>query len=251
MSAGVALRRRMLVLGDSLSFHGPARQELLTEPLLWPNVAGRLSGLAPDVVARAGWTSRDGWWALTADPRVWTTLADPALAALVVAVGSMDAAPASVPVWAREAIRYVRPGPVRRRVRSAYLTAHPHVVRATAGRIRQLPQPATEHYWARTVAAVRHHRPDLVLVLLGPTPWKSEAYPSNRHYPTMLGAARAFAASHDLRFVDVEPVVTPMHAQGRGNPDGLHWDWPTHEEVGRAVAAALGETGGKGPGSAR
>jgi hypothetical protein len=233
----------LLVLGDSLCFHGPQHQELLTQTALWPNVAARQAGLRAEVVARAGWTSRDGWWALTKDPRVWTTLADPALAGVVLAVGSMDAAPASVPVWAREAIPYVRPGAVRRRVRSAYLSAHPHVVRATAGAVRQLPQAATEHYWARSVTAIRHHRPEVALVLLGPTPWKSAAYPSNRHYPTMLGAARSFAARHGVHFVDVEPIVTPMHEQRRGNPDGLHWDWPTHEAVGGAVARALTPTG--------
>jgi hypothetical protein len=233
---------RLLVLGDSLAFHGPQRPELLTEPRLWPNVAGAIVGLRPDVVARAGWTSRDGWWALTKDPRVWTALADPALQAVVVAVGSMDAAPASVPVWARETIPYVRPGSVRRTVRAAYLAAHPHVVRVTAGRLRQLPQPATEHYWARMVTAIRHHRPEVTLVMLGPTPWESPLYPSNRHYPAMLAAAGRFAAVHGLRFVDVEPVVTPMHAQGRGNPDGLHWDWPTHAAVGAALARALAET---------
>jgi diglucosylglycerate octanoyltransferase len=230
---------RLLVLGDSLTFHGPERQELLTERRIWPNVTGLASGLVPDVVARAGWTSRDGWWAITKDPRVWTTLADPGLAGIVFAVGSMDAAPASVPVWAREAIPYVRPGQIRRRVRSAYLTAHPHVVRATSGAIRQLPQAATEHYWARSVAAIRHHRADLPIVMLGPSPWRSPSYPSNRHYPTMLGAARHFARRHDLCFVDVEPIVGPMHVAGTGNPDGLHWDWPTHARVGAAVAAAL------------
>lgn len=229
----------MLVLGDSLTFHGPDRQELLTESRLWPNVAAADLGWTVDVVARAGWTSRDGWWAVTKDPRVWTTLADSRLAGLVLAVGSMDAVPASVPVWAREAIPYVRSGRVRRRVRAAYLAAHPHVVRATAGVVRQLPQSATEHYWTRIVEAVRHHRPDLRLVLTGPSPWRSDAYPSNRHYPASLASARRYAAAHDLGFVDVEPHVAPMHAEGRGNPDGLHYDWATHAQVGHAVAAAF------------
>lgn len=230
---------RLLVLGDSLTFHGPQRQELLSEARLWPNVAAHLLGWQPDVVARAGWTSRDGWWALTKDPRVWTTLADPRLVACVVAVGSMDTVPASLPVWAREAIPYVRSGAVRRRVRAAYLAAHPHVVRATAGAVRQLPQSATEHYWTRIVQAIRHHRRDVTLVLMGPCPWRSDAYPSNRHYPSSLAAARRYAEAHDLLFVDLNPIVTPMHDEGRGNPDGLHWDWVTHAEVGRAVADAL------------
>lgn len=229
----------MLVLGDSLTFHGPQRQELLSEPRLWPNVASATAGLLPDVVARAGWTSRDGWWALTKDPRVWTTLANPALVAVVLSVGSMDAVPASVPVWAREAIPYVRSGPLRRRVRSAYLTAHPHVVRATAGALRQLPQSATEHYWTRIVQAIRHHRPEVLIVQTGPSPWRSDAYPSNRHYPASVAAARRYAHDQGLRFVDLEPLVLPMHQQGRGNPDGLHYDWATHDLVGRAVGAEL------------
>jgi hypothetical protein len=230
---------RLLVLGDSLTFHGPQRQELLTEPRLWPNVTGDRLGWRPDVVARAGWTSRDGWWALTKDPRVWTTLADERLAACVLAVGSMDTVPASLPVWAREAIPYVRSGAVRRRVRAAYLAAHPHVVRATAGAVRQLPQSATEHYWTRIVAAIRHHRPEVTLVLLGPSPWRSDAYPSNRHYPTSVASARRYALAHGLAFVDLEPIVAPMHDDGRGNADGLHWDWATHEQVGRAVGGVL------------
>jgi diglucosylglycerate octanoyltransferase len=229
----------ILVIGDSLTFHGPERPELLSESRLWPNVSADALGWRADVVARAGWTSRDGWWAVSKDPRVWTTLADPALAACVIAVGSMDAVPASVPVWAREAIPYVRSGPLRRRVRSAYLTAHPHVVRATAGAVRQLPQSATEHYWTRMLTAVRHHRPDLLLALMGPAPWRSDAYPSNRHYPASVVAARRYAVAHDLALVEVERVVASMHAEGRGNPDGLHWDWWTHAEVGRAVASAL------------
>lgn len=229
---------RLLVIGDSLTFHGPAQAELLTEPRLWPNVTAAL-GWRPDVVARAGWTSRDGWWALTKDPRVWTTLADPALAACVIGVGSMDAVPASVPVWAREAIPYVRSGALRRRVRSAYLTAHPHVVRATAGAVRQLPQSATEHYWTRMLVAIRHHRPGLRLLLLGPAPWRSDAYPSHRHYAASVASARRFADANGLAVVDLEPLVAPMHAQRRGNPDGLHWDWATHAQVGQAVAEGL------------
>jgi hypothetical protein len=230
---------RLLVVGDSLAFHGPERAELLSEPRLWSNVTVTALGWHADVVARAGWTSRDGWWALTKDPRVWTTLADPALSACVIGVGSMDAVPASVPVWAREAIPYVRSGSLRRRVRSAYLSAHPHVVRATAGAVRQLPQSATEHYWTRMITAIRHHRPDVRLILQGPSPWRTDAYPSNRHYAASVASAHRYAAANSLAFVDLEPLVSPMHDARRGNPDGLHWDWATHAEVGRVVAEVL------------
>jgi hypothetical protein len=42
-----------------------------------------------------------------------------------------------------------------------------------------------------------------------------------------------------VRLVDVEPVVERMWRSGGGNPDGLHWDWPTHAAVAQAVTAAL------------
>lgn len=230
---------RLLVLGDSLTFHGPQRPELLTHPGLWPNVAAAATGAASDVVARAGWTSRDGWWAVTADPRVWTSLADPATVGFVLAVGGMDQLPASLPVWLRESIRYVRPGPLRRRVRAGYHAAHPHVVRGTGGRARQLSPAATTHYWGRIVHAVRHHRPTLPIVLLAPAPSRSASYPVVPGHEAAVRAAAAFGREHGVPVIDLDPLVGPMHAAGRGNPDGLHWDWPTHEAVGRAVAAAV------------
>ncbi len=229
----------MLVLGDSLSFHGPERPELLDEARLWPNVAARRAALRPDVVARAGWTARDGWWALAKDPRVWTSLADPHTRAVVIALGTMDQLPASVPVWVRESIPYIRPGAVRRGVRRTYLAVHPRVVRLTNGAVRQLPQRATEHYWARSVQAVAAHRPELPVVLVGPAPSRGEAYPMTPHHDEAVRAGRAFAARRGLGWVDLAPLVAPMWAAGHGNPDGLHWDWQTHARVGAAVGAAL------------
>jgi hypothetical protein len=152
----------------------------------------------------------------------------------------MDPMPSSVPVWLRESIPYVRPGSLRRRVRSGYLAVHPRVVAASGGRWRQLPPRATAHYLRRTVDAVRAHRPDLPVVLLGPTPTRSAAYPATPHHEAAVAAARAHADLHGLAFVDVDPLVRPMLERGSGNPDGLHWDWPTHAAVGAAVAAVLG-----------
>jgi hypothetical protein len=89
------------------------------------------------------------------------------------------------------------------------------------------------------VAAIRHHRPKISLVLLGPCPWRSDAYQSNRHYASSVAAAYAYSRNNDLALVDLQPLVSPMHAEGRGNPDGLHWDWTTHAQVGHAVAEVL------------
>src|SRR5262249_60618554 len=76
---------RILVLADSLAFHGPQRGELLTEPRLWPNVLAHELPAAVDVVARRGWTARDPWWALTRDPNLYSVplpRADPGILAI-------------------------------------------------------------------------------------------------------------------------------------------------------------------------
>ena len=101
----------LLVLGDSLTFHGPDAAHPPSDPRLWPNFAA--PGDA-DVVAQIGWMSRDVWWALTRDPKVWGESL-PQARALVIAVGGMDALPAAIPTYLRQGISYVRPGAVRMR----------------------------------------------------------------------------------------------------------------------------------------
>src|SRR3954467_4782746 len=82
---------RLLVFGDSLSFHGPEGPCAADEPRLWPNVAAAALGGTADLVAGIGWTARDAWWSLTGDPRVWADLHH--VDAVVLAVGSMDTLP--------------------------------------------------------------------------------------------------------------------------------------------------------------
>lgn len=237
-------RRRLLVLGDSLTFHGPERVEPLTDPRLWPGVAtARLAERtgqpwAPDVVARLGWTARDAWWALTRDPRMWS-VAVPRADALVLAVGQMDQLPAALPTWLRESIPYVRPSSVRRRVRRGYHAVSPHLVRAHRGRLRMLPQGATDHYLSRILHGVRYYRPELPVVLLGPSPWGSAAYPVHATHLPAVAAARRWADREGVPLVELDEVVGPHLAAGRNNPDGLHWGWEVHQEVGRRVADVL------------
>ena len=106
---------------------------------LWPNVAAAALGAQADVVARLGSLTRDGWWAMTRDAYVYSVLL-PSADAVVLALGTMDHLPASVPSYLREGIPYLRPGRLRRGVRAAYLRAHPAAVRALQGRVRMLPQ---------------------------------------------------------------------------------------------------------------
>jgi hypothetical protein len=239
--------RHVLVLGDSLSFHGPEKQEVLTHPGLYPNVCAAAlarvdAPVAADLLARPGWTARDGWWALTKDPRAWGVFV-PRADALVIGVGQMDHLPAALPTWLREGIPYVRPGGLRRRTRAAYQRWAPGVIRATRGGLRQLPQPATDQYLSRIVQAMRHWHPGLPIVLLGPSPHGSPMYPTDRHHAPAVEAARRWADRTGVGFVDLDPIVAPSLRAGTGNPDGLHWAWQVHDAIGTALAGALVERG--------
>ena len=86
---------------------------------------------------------------------------------------------------------------------------------------------------------MRHFRPGLPVVVLTPPPWRSAQYPSTATHAAAVSACRRWAAAHDVAVADDVDVVARMHAAGAGNPDGLHWDWPTHAAVGRLVAGAV------------
>ncbi|TXH41622.1 MAG: SGNH/GDSL hydrolase family protein [Actinobacteria bacterium] len=238
----------VLVLGDSLTYHGPERAELPADPRLWPNVMaralcpalGRGSEVRVDLVARMGWTARDGWWALTKDPRCWGEVL-PRADAVVLALGQMDQLPAAVPTYLREGIPYLRPASVRTVVRRVYRASAPPVMRLTGGPWRQLPQPATDAYLGRIVQAVRYWRPGVPIVLLGPSPFDSPYYPAAAGHAPAVAAARSWSIANEVSFVDVDPLVLPSLRDGTANADGLHWSWRSHDLVGRALAATLGD----------
>lgn len=123
----------VLVLADSLAYHGPERAELLTEPRLWPNLLADQLRRPVEVVARQGWTARDAWWALTKDPRVYSLLL-PAAEAVVLAVGSMDQLPVAMPTYLRDGVGYLPSERLRDAARRTYLVVNPAIVRRTGGR---------------------------------------------------------------------------------------------------------------------
>ena len=230
----------LLVLADSLAFHGPTDTHPPTHPDLYPNVCARAIGsdVTVDLLARQGWTARDTWWALTKDPMafgVYVHRAD----YLVIGVGGMDHLPAAIPTWLRESILYIRPGSFRRAVRRAYRTAAPWVIQATGGRMRQLPQAATDRYLTRIVTAVRHWSPGVRVAVVGPSTHAAPTYPSHRHHRAAVSACRSWALANDVFFVDVDKWVLPSLAAGTGNADGLHWAWSVHQGLGLALAQGL------------
>lgn len=243
--------KNLLVIGDSLSYHGPDHPHPPTEQRLWVNVAAAdwAADLAEqvqvDLVARLGWTSRDAWWALTKDPYLWGDVA-PRADALVLAVGGMDHLPASIPTYLRDGIPYVRPAKLRRKVRDFYHDNSPKVIKATGGGLRQLPQAATDHYLARITAAIRVFNPEIPVILLAPGQLDSPVYPTNRHHVPALVAATNWAAKNDATLVPIDRYILPSLIDGTANPDGIHYSWRTHEQIGRAVGGALAASAGDG-----
>lgn len=228
----------LLVLADSLAFHGPEDTHSPLHPGLYPQICAAHLGASVDLLARQGWTARDAWWALTKDPMGFGVYL-PRAEYVVLGVGGMDQLPAAIPTWLRDSIPYARPGGVRRRVRHLYRKWSPAVIRGTRGWMRQLPQAATERYWDRIVTAVRHWRPDIPIALVGPSAHAALTYPSHRHHAAAVQAAASWARAARVGFVDVDRWVVPSLSDGSGNPDGLHWAWSVHEAVGQALATAL------------
>lgn len=239
------------MIADSLSFHGPDRPEPLTDPRLYPQVAANALGWEVDVVARMGWTARDAWWALTRDPLVYSVLV-PRASAVMLGVGSFDYLPASVPTYLREGLSYVRPGRLRRRLKTTYRTVHPRIVRVTGGRMRMLPQAATDHYLTRCVGGLRLLHPGLPVIGLVPHEHHSPYYGYvNGGHGAAAAAARAWGERHGVPLVDAAAIVAPHLEAGPMNPDGMHFSWAAHAEIGQRlaelVAAATAAGGGSGP----
>ncbi|GAA3437393.1 diglucosylglycerate octanoyltransferase [Kutzneria kofuensis] len=226
---------KLLVLGDSLCFHGPVGPLAADDPRLWPSVAAASLGGSSELIAGFGWTARDAWWAVTGDPRFWAALAKADV--LVLAVGGMDTLPSPLPTYLREGLRFLRPDSLRRRVRTAYLAAQPHLSRLLGGRPVALPPHLTERYLDDCVRAVWALRPGLAVVGIVPPVHHAAVY-GYVHTGRAAGeaAVRRWARRHEVPLLDL-PSLTGDHVRGgHGNPDGIHWGFDAHRAVGQALA---------------
>jgi diglucosylglycerate octanoyltransferase len=229
----------LLTFGDSLSFHGPDGPYPADDERLWPNLAAATLGGRAELFACAGWTARDAFWALAGDPRVWSML--PKADVLVLAVGSMDTLPSPLPTFLREGLRYLRPDPLRRFVRTRYLAAQPWLARATQGRPVALPAALTVRYLDRMLGSIRALRPDLPAVGVLPPVHRAASYGlvhTGRTEATRV--IRAWGARAGVPLLDLADLVGEHVLSGHGNPDGMHWGWAGHELVGKALAEVVG-----------
>jgi hypothetical protein len=247
----------LLVLGDSLSFHGPRTAHPAGESRLWPHVAAGALGGTADLHAGLGWTARHAWSAVRTDPRVWASVMRTDV--LVLGVGGMDSLPSPLPTAVRELIPVLRPAGLRARVREGYRAGHARAATAAArwagGWPTALPASETVRCLERCRVAVTALRPSAPVVLLLPPVHRSAFYGGvHRRRSGHVAALRAWAAEHGVSTVESADLVAEHVLTGRGNADGIHWGWPAHRAVGEAVAgavlAALGGTSG-GHGSVR
>jgi diglucosylglycerate octanoyltransferase len=237
---------RILLLGDSLSFQGPQGIVSPADPQLYPNVmAEQLSLTLGQPVsitgaAREGWTARDAWWALTKDPHIFAEEL-PVTDALFIGVGGMDQLPTVMPTFLRDSIPYLRPGGLRRKVRRVYRSAAPRAVAMTGGLLRQLPQSATDRYLTRIVQAVRMLRGNIPILAITPSPYGGTAYPSQKFHAAARRAMLSWGINHQVAILDIEEIVNRQATAGDRNPDGMHWGWSTHQEVGTALARLMNQ----------
>ncbi|WP_308259223.1 diglucosylglycerate octanoyltransferase [Pseudonocardia sp. H11422] len=232
----------LLVLGDSLAFHGPERGEPADDPRLWPNVAAAALGGRAELVAGIGWTARHAWHALTHDPRVWALM--PRVDALVLGIGGMDTLPSPLPTALRELIPALRPERLRRAVRTGYQRAQPRLARAFAalpgGGPVALPPRLTVDYLEQCRSAVQAMRPGIPVVAALPSVHRAAVYARvHAGRPAAERATREWAAEAGVALLDLPALVGEHVMSGQGNPDGMHWGWSAHAAVGSALADLL------------
>ncbi len=237
-SAPIPASRSITVLSDSLAYYGPQGGLAADDERIWPNRVGAQLGRRVELFGRIGWTSRDIWWAITQDPRIWAAL--PHTDAVILAYGGMDSLPSPLPTAMREQIRYLRPHRLRQVVRDGYAWVQPRAARL--GWPLALPPKVTVEYLEKVRAALLHLRPDLPIVLCLP-PTHASPYYGNVHagrVPT-TAAMRAWAAAHDVATVDFYPTTRDEftdHPQDM-NPDGIHWGFRCHAAIADVVVAGV------------
>lgn len=235
---------RLVVLGDSLSFHGPEGPVPLDDPRTYPNLLGEqldvLTGRpwAVDVWARAGWGVRELWLALQKDVHLQQQLlvhAD----AVVIGLGNADQLSVAVPRWVVMALPYLRPTRLRREVRRRIDHLHPAATRLTRGRWRYTPPGVISHSFAKSVDAIRLFAgADVALAGVLPPLHRTVYYGGvTRHHAETHALFSQLAAERQVAMVDLAEITRDRLDEL--NVDGAHWGWGIHQLVAAGMAEAL------------
>lgn len=238
-SAESAARPRLLVFADSLAYYGPAGGLPADDPRIWPNIVAAQLGWDLELIGRIGWTCRDVWWAATQDPRAWAAL--PRAGAVVFATSGMDSLPSVLPTALRESIRYLRPPRLRRWVRDAYGWVQPRLSPVARS---ALPPHLSVEYLELARGAIEFNRPGIPIVASLPSVHIADTYGRAHHGRDATAAVITdWARRHNIPLVDLKAAVAGQIMSGRGNPDGIHWNFEAHRAVAELTLQALAEAG--------
>ena len=241
-----ALRPTLLIFADSLAYYGPTGGLPADDPRIWPNLVAAQLGWDVELIGRIGWTCRDVWWAATQDPRAWAAL--PRAGAVIFATSGMDSLPSPLPTALRELDPVCAPAVAaslgaRRVLLAAAEAVTDRALGAATTSVGRIPgddpwrcgfQPPG--YPDRRVTAVGAHRGHL------------RPRPSRRANRT-VAAITEWAEQHDIPLVDLKAAVAEHVMGGRGNPDGIHWNFEAHQAVADLMLKALAEAGVRWPSS--
>lgn len=160
---------------------------------------------------------------------------------MIFATSGMDSLPSPLPTAVRELIRYVRPPLLRRWVRDGYGWAQPRfspVARAA------LPPHLTAEYLEMIRAAIDFNRPGIPIVASLPSVHMAATYGMAHHGRSgTVAAITRWAAEQGVPLVDLGAAVGEQVMSGRGNPDGIHWNFEAHQAVAELMIKGLAEAG--------
>ena len=71
----------------------------------------------------------------------------------------------------------------------------------------------------------------------------AETYGKAHHGRPDVRAISDWAEQHDVPLVDLKAAVGDHVMSGRGNPDGIHWNFEAHQAVAELMLKALAEAG--------
>jgi lysophospholipase L1-like esterase len=66
---------------------------------------------------------------------------------------------------------------------------------------------------------------------------------SHRWRDAMVAAITEWGRQHDVPIVDLKAAVGDEITSGRGNPDGIHWNFEAHRAVADSMMKGLAEAG--------
>jgi lysophospholipase L1-like esterase len=160
---------------------------------------------------------------------------------VIFATGGMDSLPSPLPTALRELIRYVRPPWLRRWARDGYGWLQPRLSPVSRA---ALPPHLTAEYLEMTRGAIDFNRPGIPIVASLPAVHVAPTYGKAHHgREGTVKAITEWAEEHDIPLIDQKAAVAEPILSGRGNPDGIHWNFEAHQAVAELTLKALAEAG--------